>query len=211
MQCIRLQGLAGILVGHAFERARAPIIEHDGEAHDEHGPDARLNVKNGVKEQAADGLPDDPDTGCQEQAGLDEGGDVLYLAVAVLMYRIGGQIADPDGKQGDDGGHQIERGVQGLGENAEASAPESDNKFENRDDNGDQHTIARHALLFRAHAVLIERHRRIRGRRRPRSWLPGVVGYPLLTGRHAISFPSKRRRRRRCMACRQPHETPWPS
>ncbi len=47
---------------------------------------------------------------------------VFNLAVAVLMIGVGRLVADAHGKQGHDGSHKIERGVQRLGKNAEAAA-----------------------------------------------------------------------------------------
>ena len=124
--------------------------------HDEHGPDAWLDL-HVMKEKTVHGLVDDPDAGEEEQAGFDEGGDVFDLAVAVLILGVGGQVADAHGIEGDDGGDQIERGVQGLGENAEAAAENADDEFEDGDDDGNRNTVARDTVLLDAHQLGIDR------------------------------------------------------
>ena len=52
-----------------------------------------------VEEQPSDRLIDDPDAGQEQQTGFDEGGEVLYLAVAVLMVGVGRFIGDSHRKE----------------------------------------------------------------------------------------------------------------
>ena len=52
-----------------------------------------------VKEQSFGGFVDDPDTGEQEQAGLDKGGEVFYLAMPVLVIGVGRFVGDAYGKK----------------------------------------------------------------------------------------------------------------
>jgi len=64
-----------------------------------------------VKKQALDGLVDDPDAGQQQEAGLDKGGEILELAVPVLVIGIGGLVGNPHGKERYQGGDQVQSGV----------------------------------------------------------------------------------------------------
>lgn len=150
---VGLERLAGVLVRHAAQRARAAVVENDRHGHHEHGPYVRLNL-HGMEEEALDRLIDDPYAGGKEQAGFDEGGDVLDLAVAVLVLRVGGQVTDAHREEGDDRGHQIERRVQRLGKDAEAAAHQAYDELEEGDRNGHQHAVACHAMLLRTHAVV---------------------------------------------------------
>ena len=54
-------------------------------------------------------------------AGLDKSGEVLYLAVAVLMIGVGGLVGDADRKECDNRRNQIEPGVRRLGQDAKTS------------------------------------------------------------------------------------------
>ena len=85
----------------------------DGERHDEERGHARLNF-HAVKKQPRDRFIDDPDAGQQQQAGFDEGGKILKLAVTVLVIGIGGFVGNPHGKKRHQGGDQIQSGVRRL-------------------------------------------------------------------------------------------------
>ena len=63
---------------------------------------------------------DDVDGGEDEQAGFDEGGEIFEFAVAVWVALVGGLIGDADGEKRDDGGDEVEAGMQRFGEDAEA-------------------------------------------------------------------------------------------
>ena len=89
-----------------------------------------------VEEQPLDGLVDDPDAGDDQEEGLDEGGEVLDLAVAVGVVLVGGTVGDVDGQEGDDGGHQVEAGVGGLGQHPEAAGHEADDELDDGEENG---------------------------------------------------------------------------
>ena len=55
-----------------------------------------------AEEDPLDGLVDDPGAGDEEEHGLDEGGEVLDLAVAVGVGLVGGPVRDADGDEGDE-------------------------------------------------------------------------------------------------------------
>ena len=63
-------------------------------AHHHKCPRRRLDL-NVLKEQPLDRLVHDPNAGQQQQAGFDEGGEILNFAVAVLVVRIGGLVGNP--------------------------------------------------------------------------------------------------------------------
>ena len=79
-----------------------------------------------VEEQALDGLVDDDDARQKQETGFDEGGEILDFAVAVLVVGVGGLVGDADGKERDDRGDQVEKGVGSFGQNAEAAGGDAD-------------------------------------------------------------------------------------
>ena len=65
-----------------------------------------------------------------KQAGFDEGGKILDFAVTVLMIGVGGLVGNTDGEKCQDGGDQVEPGVRGFGENAQAAGGDSHDNFQ---------------------------------------------------------------------------------
>ena len=152
MQCIGLERLAVVLGGDPAQRARAPEIHRHGDEHHDEGGDAGLDL-DVMKEEAFSGFVDDPDAGEQQQAGLDEGGEVLHFAVPVLVIGVGRLVGNPDRHQRDDGGDQIERGVQGFRKNAQAAGGDAHHNFQSGDGERRQNGVSRHRALFGAHGV----------------------------------------------------------
>ena len=97
--------------GYFAEGAGAGEINHDGEGEDEEGPGAEGEREVIVEDDAVDGLVDDPDGGGEHEAGFDEGGEGLNLAVAVVVVVVGGAVCDLDGEEGDGGGDEVDAGV----------------------------------------------------------------------------------------------------
>jgi hypothetical protein len=89
-----------------------------------------------VEDDAADGLGDDPEAGDEHEAGLDEGGEALHLAVAVVVLVVGGAVGDLDGEEGDGGGDEIDGGVGGLGEHAERAGEKAGDQLEQGESEG---------------------------------------------------------------------------
>jgi hypothetical protein len=109
------ESVRSILACDAAEGARAGEIDGDGaEQHDEwcEGLPEREVV---VEEDAVNRLGDQPDAGGKHDAGLDEGGEGLDLAMAVVVVLVGGAVGDLDGEEGDDGGDEVDAGVRRLG------------------------------------------------------------------------------------------------
>ena len=66
----------------------------------------------------------------RSNAGFDEGGKILYLAVAVLMSGVGGPVGNVDREQSDDGCDEVEYGVGRLRQYAETSGGNSHGNFQ---------------------------------------------------------------------------------
>ena len=122
-----------------------------------------------VEEEAFGGFVDDPDAGEQEQAGLDESGEVFHLAMSVLVIGVGRFVGDADRHQGDDGGDQIENGVQGFGKYAQAAGGYAHYNFQSGDGERGQNGVSGDGALFRAHGL--------RTVDRGRSGHSGIIGH----------------------------------
>ena len=96
---------------------------------------------------------DDPGAGKQQQASLNKGGEIFNLAVAVLVIGIGGFVGDSNRKIGQQRSDQIEPGMRGLRENAQAAGGEANDNLEAGDDHCGQNGISRGRALLRAHHV----------------------------------------------------------
>ena len=107
VQGIGLERLAVVLGGNPAERARTPEIDAHRNEHHGKGGDAGFNIYV-AEEQTLGRFIDDPNASQQQQTGLDECGKIFYLAVAVLMLRVGRFVGDSNGKQRDDGSDQIQ-------------------------------------------------------------------------------------------------------
>ena len=125
MQRVGFESLAFILGGDAAERAGTPPVDGHGNEHHGEGPDRGLDF-DVAEEQAHDRFVDHPGAGQQKQAGFNEGGEVFDLAVAVLVVGVGGLVGDSDGEIGEQRRDQIEGGVRGFGENAQAAGGDAD-------------------------------------------------------------------------------------
>ena len=139
-------------------RERHQSTRHRKQHHGE-GGDRGLDI-DAAKEEAEHGLVDDPGAGQQQQAGFDEGGKVFDFAVAVLVVGVGGLVGDADRKKGQQRCDQIEPGVRGFGENAEAAGGNADYDLEAGDDDRGQYRVPRGGALLGAHQL---RRRKDRG------------------------------------------------
>jgi len=117
MQRVGFERLTVVLGSDAAESAGAPPIDSHRDEHHGECPEGWFDF-HVAEEQTHDCLVDDPDAGQQKQPGFHEGGEVLDLAVAVLVVGVGGLVGDSNGEVGEQGGDQIERGVRGLGEDS---------------------------------------------------------------------------------------------
>ena len=108
------------------ERHASTTIEF---GHDYESPYARLNFDR-MKEQALGRLVDNPDAGKEQQPSLDEGGEILDLAVPVLMGCVRGPVGNSHGEISDRGGHKIEARMCSLRQNAQAAGSDADNNLQ---------------------------------------------------------------------------------
>jgi len=101
-----------------------------------------------VKEHALNCLIDDPGAGEEEEARFDQRREVFDLAVAVGVVAVGRLIGVAHGQQGDDGGHQVQSGMGGLGQDAQALGHEADDQLEGGKKQSGAHGDGRHVSLF---------------------------------------------------------------
>src|ERR1700723_3096563 len=122
MQRIGLERFAWILSCDASKRTGADEIDPHRKRKDDDGQQARVHVLSRTEDQPLDGFPDNVQRRQQQQAGLDERGKALHFTVAIEVLRVWGFVRDTNRKISDDGSYQVEDGMQGLGENAEAAS-----------------------------------------------------------------------------------------
>ena len=120
MKRVGFERVALVALGHAGEAPRARPVDGHGQAQNQDGSDARANMGLG-EEQAAEGFPDDVDGSEEQQAGLDECGEIFDFSVAVGVNLVGRLVGNADGEIGEDGGNQVEAGVQRFREHAQAA------------------------------------------------------------------------------------------
>ncbi len=144
---VGFEGFAGVALGDRVECTRPRQINGEGDKKNEDGDEAGLNV-NAVKEEAVESFVNDVDGGEDEQAGFDECGEIFKFTVAVGMALVGGLIGDTNGEKGDDGGDQVEAGMEGFGEDAETVRAEDQEGFEAEEEGSGADTQQSGALLF---------------------------------------------------------------
>ncbi|MEY9570555.1 hypothetical protein ABH978_006394 [Bradyrhizobium ottawaense] len=122
--------LSGLARG-AVQGAGAPEIDDDVDhQHDErHGRNGR---RRGSLAQPAVGLDQDAAGKHVEQGGHTERRDALQLAVAVMVLLVGRLVGHPHHSPGDDGRDQVDRGVQGLGDQRERADRDADRELGRR-------------------------------------------------------------------------------
>ena len=94
-----------------------------------------------------------PDAGEQQQAGLDEGGEVFHLAVAVLVIGVSRLVRNPHRHQSDNRGNQIKHGVQSFRKNSQAARGHAYDNLEGGNGQRRQNGVASHGALFGAHRL----------------------------------------------------------
>src|ERR1700690_2554809 len=104
-----------------------------------------------MEEQALDGFVDDEDACEEQEPGFDEGRKVFDFAMAVLVVGVGGFVGEAHGKEGDGGGDQVEKGVGGFRQNAEAAGGDADDNLERGDGYGRYHRVGGYGAFFGAH------------------------------------------------------------
>ena len=69
----------------------------------------------GAEKQPVERLVNDVQGRQRQQTGLDKCGEILEFPVTIGMALVGGLIGDANREEGNDGGKQVEPGVQRFG------------------------------------------------------------------------------------------------
>ena len=138
MQGIGLQRLAMVLPGRAAQarlREKSTAIDSITTRKAQ-----RLTFHCGplLEDQALDGLVDDPQAGSQEEDGFQQGGEVFGLSPSVGVFLAGRPAGDPHGPERHAGGHEVQAGMGGLGEDAQAVGEDSDDQLQQHQHAGGQ-------------------------------------------------------------------------
>ncbi len=147
MERVGFQRFADVLFSHGIQGARASQIDSQRHREDKNGGNAGLNM-HAMEKQAGKGFVDDVNGGENQQSGFDERGEIFEFAVSVGVTIVGGLVGNADGKKGDDGGDQVESGVQGFGEHAQAARVDDQKGFKAHQDHGRKNTQQCRALLL---------------------------------------------------------------
>ena len=128
MQRVGRQRLALGVARGAMQRPGAPEIHRDiDQQHDERNRRERRRRR--AFAQMAPGLHQDAAGQHIEHRDDAERRQALDLAVAVMMFLVGGAVGNPHHQPGDDGRDQIDRGVQRLGNQRETADGDADHEF----------------------------------------------------------------------------------
>ena len=128
MQRVGRQRLASRRARRAMQRPRAPEIDRDIDRQHHEG-NGRERRRRSALAQAAPGFDQDAAGQHVEQRDDKERRQALELAVAVMMFVVGGQIRHPHHQPGDDGRDHVDRGVQGLRDQRERADRDADREF----------------------------------------------------------------------------------
>ena len=75
------------------------------------------------------GFVHDPATGCQQEQGLGQGGQVFHFAVAVGVVLIGRPVGDAHGEKGYNRRYEIQHRIGCLGQNTQATSHQADDQL----------------------------------------------------------------------------------
>lgn len=100
--------------------------DHDGDTKDREFDRFRMD-------QLVDTLVDDPETGHEDEKGLDRPGYILHFPVSVWMLGVSRLTGYPDGNEGDQGSHEIKRRVDSFRQDGYRPCNESDHDFQDDD------------------------------------------------------------------------------
>ena len=119
-----------VAAGGAAAGDRAADVDRDHDREHEERPPGRLDAVAGAAEQAVDGLGADRERDEQEEGALGERGEVLGLAVAVVVVAVGRAQRDADREQRQQRGDEVGRRVGGLGEEGDRAGDEAGAELE---------------------------------------------------------------------------------
>jgi len=147
MEGVGFERFADVLTGHFVESAGAGKV--DGESDEEHDDsgEAGLDV-NGMKEEAVESLVNNVEGGENEKAGFQERGEIFEFAVAVGMTRVSRPIGNADREKGDDGGDEVQAGMEGFGKDAKTAGAPDEKGLQAKKDQGGADAEEGGTLLF---------------------------------------------------------------
>ena len=122
------QRLAFGVAGGAMQRQGAPEVHGDVDQQYRER-DCRQRRRRHAFAQMAIGCDHDAARQYIEHGDHAERRQAFELAVAVMMFIVGGAIGNPHHQPGDDGRNQIDRTVQGLGNQRETADGDTDHEF----------------------------------------------------------------------------------
>ena len=128
MQGIGGQRLAPGVARGAMQRPGAPEV--DGDVDQQHQKrDRRQRHRRRALAQPAVGFDQDAARQHIEHRDHDQRRQAFELAVAVMMLRVGGAVGNPHHHPGHDGRDQVDRRVQGLGDQGQAADGDADREL----------------------------------------------------------------------------------
>lgn len=164
MQSIRFECLAGEATRDARNGAGARgVNSHHNEQENDSEP-AGTQVC-AVEEQALESFPNNVKRGEEQEAGFDKGGEAFEFGMTVGVVGVGGLVGDTNREKGDDGGDEVEAGMQRFRENAQTAGAKGKENLERDEDEsaGDRRerrqSFLSHGLRRRIHGEAIIRWR----------------------------------------------------
>ena len=137
MQRVCFEGLTAVLLGSAHQCSRAGYIYYYGDSHNQEAP-IRDRDRHIFEKEPSYGLVDDPDTGDQQKQGLDEGGEVLDLPVAIVMLTVRWPPGDPNRQECNDRRNEVKTAVGRLRKETQAVSQQPHHQLHAGKENGSQ-------------------------------------------------------------------------
>src|SRR5258708_5218078 len=119
MQCVGFESFAGAPLDHGIHRGGPGHINRERDEENQDRGNARLDMDR-VEKEPVEGFVDDVDSGQDEEPGFDERREIFKFAVAVWVAFVSRLVGDADREKRNDGGDEVEAGMDGFREDAEA-------------------------------------------------------------------------------------------
>ena len=149
---VRAQRLAAVAPRRPQRDDRAAEVDREHDPDDGEHPPARVDLALRAPTIRVDGERRDRDADEREHGRLRQCGEVLRLAVAVLVAGIGGPAGDADREEGQQRRDEVGAGVERLGDEPEAAAREAGAELE-RDESRRRADRDERGAALRRHAA----------------------------------------------------------
>jgi len=113
MQCIGFEGIARVFLGDLVQGASTSEVDAKCRAKNQNRGETRFDV-HGMEKKPRERFIDNVERGEHQEACFQKSREVLELAVAVGMARVGGLIGKPYRQERDDRGDQVQARMQGF-------------------------------------------------------------------------------------------------